>query len=89
MYPLPDRPPIIRAAELAAKRPVVELYDHFEQLPYDESGAFVLSLEPYTGQLGEYVFLKDDPDHVYAVPFGSQIIGKKDAVSLAREEFAR
>jgi hypothetical protein len=39
--------------------------------PYDENGIYKQSLVPLN-QIGEYWYLRDDPEAVYAVPFGAK-----------------
>jgi hypothetical protein len=63
----------------------------FQPPPYGEDGAYILSLVPF-GQLGFYVFLKEDPEYIYAFPFGAGImlgdLSAPAAVSAARKRFS-
>jgi hypothetical protein len=70
--------------EAAARIDVSQAYDDFVPPPYDEEGAFSLSLIPL-GQLGHYVFLREDPTKIYAVPY----CRNADPVMVARKRFAK
>jgi hypothetical protein len=90
-YPLPKRAAVIDCVDgqMVVGRYAAEYaYEgEFVPPPYGENGAYVLSMVPF-GMLGSYVFLKEDPEYIYAIPFGTMIIGSDGPVTLARERFA-
>lgn len=86
-YPRPDHDAVITPRNPVARCRVADLYDNYTPPPYVDS-VYRLSLIPY-GEIGEYVFFEDDPDHAYAVPFGETLIREMDSVQLAREIFVR
>jgi len=63
--------------------PVADLYENFEPPPYDENGAFVLSLIPL-GMLGRLVFLSEDPTHAYVSTAREDSEARADAVALLK-----
>jgi hypothetical protein len=94
MYPLPKaefRPVIggefddwLGDGEAAARVDVAQAYDDFVPPPYGEEESYSLSLIPQ-GQLGHYVFLREDPAKIYAVPF----CRNADPVVVARKRLAK
>jgi hypothetical protein len=62
---------------------IADHYDDFEPPPYEENGAYHLSLVRL-GQIGGYVFLKEDPLHFYAVPWMSYSSNHEERIAWIR-----
>lgn len=81
---LPNHPPVIGAEEgdgipgttyAVGRKSVSEAYDGgrpFLDESFFNNGVSVINLVPW-GQLGEYWFVEDQPDMIYAVPFGTLV----------------
>jgi hypothetical protein len=78
--------PIITAYDTAARAAAAEAYEDFVLPLYGEDDAFVLNLAAW-GMIGFYVFLKEDPEHFYGVPFGAAV--DRGPVCAAREQFRK
>ncbi len=65
---------------------VRDAYDDFEPPLYNEEGVFTLSMIP-RGQLATYVFLREDPTHIYVSMSGAP--EKAELISAARKLFSK
>lgn len=94
-YPyIPDIVPVIGGQDDDNKNGILIarrlIRDHFKiapEIPYEDDGAFCFNLVPLK-QLGEYWYIRDDPEAFYAVPFATFYGNREQTIITLKERKA-